>query len=89
MIDYGAKLNFMIRTNENDKVLGRRIAKNIASRRKQLGLTQKQLAEITGKKQPHIARLERSNYGRHTIHSLNQLATALDTTVSELTKEQS
>lgn len=74
-----------VTTYRRDRELGVAIAKNIKSRRIELGLTQADLARLTKKKQPQIARLERSTYGRHTIHSLNQIAVALDTTVSELT----
>ena len=80
------KLRYMVRVVELDRQLGRSIASNIRARREELGITQADLAKIVDKKQPHIARLERSSYGRHTIHSLNQIAVALKTTVSKLTE---
>lgn len=79
-------LEIAYKTYKTSLRLSRAIAENISSRRKELGMTQARLAELTDKKQPDIARLERSNYGRHTINSLNKLAVALETTVSELTK---
>ena len=79
-----AKLRLTIQTYEADKRLAKAIAANIAHYRKQAGLTQLELARMTGKKQPDIARQERSTYGRHTIHSLNKLAVALGVTVNDL-----
>lgn len=66
---------------ENRKNLSIAIANNIRNRRQELGMTQEKLAQLTKKKQPDIARLERPSYGRHTINSLVRIATALDTTV--------
>ncbi len=80
------ELRRLVRTADADARLGASIAHNIRKRREELGLTQQQLANLMKKKQPHIARLERSSYGRHTIHSLNQIAVALETTVSRLTE---
>lgn len=77
-------LRRIVQIHSAERLLAKSIAVNIATRRKALGMTQAELARLTGKKQPDIARLERSTYGRHTIHSLNKLAVALGTTVSDL-----
>lgn len=78
------ELRTSIKAYRSNQKLAKCIARNIKRRRVELGLTQHELAVITGKKQPHIARLERTTYGRHTINSLSLLAVALDTTVSDL-----
>ena len=42
------------------------------------GLTQQQLAELVGTKQPVIARLEDADYEGHTVGMLNRVASALN-----------
>lgn len=64
--------------------MSKNIANNIAFYRKTAGLTQTQLAELLGKKQPQVARWERTNYGRHTLNSLVLIATALNVQVEDL-----
>lgn len=41
------------------------------------GLTQKQLAELIGTKQPVISRLEEADYGGHSLEILRRIAAAL------------
>jgi transcriptional regulator with XRE-family HTH domain len=79
-------LMLVYRTIHTEKQLAKAIARNIREKRLQAGLTQEELGDLTGRKQPVIARMERQNYGRQTIHSLNTIACALNTTVEELVR---
>lgn len=58
-----------------------RVAKIIYEARERAGLTQRQLAELVGTKQPVIARLEDSDYAGHSLTMLQRIATALDRSV--------
>jgi len=62
------------------------VAKNIARRRRQLGLTQAQLAERLGIETETLSRFER---GKHapTLRNLIRLAELLQTTVADLLAE--
>lgn len=64
-----------------------RLARNIATRRKVLGLTQAQLAEKLGVETETLSRFER---GKHlpSLATLERLAGLLQVTVSELLAEQ-
>lgn len=64
-----------------------RLARNIATRRKALGLTQAQLAEKLGVETETLSRFER---GKHlpSLATLERLAGLLQVTVSELLAEQ-
>lgn len=53
------------------------VAQLIYDAREQAGLTQKQLAELVGTKQPVIARLEDADYEGHSLTMLQRIATAL------------
>jgi transcriptional regulator with XRE-family HTH domain len=53
------------------------IADEIYNARIQSGMSQTDLAELTGMKQSAIARLEDADYGKHSITSLRRIATAL------------
>lgn len=53
------------------------IASRIYELRQQAGLTQKQLAELIGTKQPVISRLEEADYNGYSLEMLNRIATAL------------
>ncbi len=53
------------------------IASKIYELRQQAGLTQKQLAELIGTKQPVISRLEEADYQGHSLEMLNRIAVAL------------
>jgi ribosome-binding protein aMBF1 (putative translation factor) len=54
------------------------IAQMIYDARTEAGLTQKELADRVGTKQPVIARLEDAEYEGHSLSMLNRIAEALD-----------
>jgi ribosome-binding protein aMBF1 (putative translation factor) len=53
------------------------VARQICELRTARGLTQKQLAELIGTKQPVIARLEHADYQGHSLAMLYRIAAAL------------
>ncbi|RCJ40472.1 transcriptional regulator [Nostoc punctiforme NIES-2108] len=54
------------------------VAQLIYEARTKAGLTQKQLAELVGTKQPVIARLEDGDYEGHSLSILQEIAQALN-----------
>jgi len=54
------------------------VARLIHDARAQAGLTQEELAERIGSKQPVIARLEDADYEGHSLTMLQRIAEALD-----------
>ena len=54
------------------------VAQAIYDARADAGLTQKQLAELIGTKQPVISQLEDADYEGHSLSMLKRIATALD-----------
>jgi ribosome-binding protein aMBF1 (putative translation factor) len=54
------------------------VAQLIYEARNKAGLTQKQLAELIGTKQPVIARLEDAEYEGHSLSMLQKIAQALN-----------
>ncbi len=54
------------------------VAQLIHDAREKAGLTQKELAELVGTKQPVIARLEDADYEGHSLTMLQRIATALN-----------
>ena len=60
----GARINF-------------EVAQMIYDARTQAGLSQRQLAELIGSKQPVIARLEDASYEGHSLSMLQRIAAAL------------
>lgn len=58
-------------------------AGNIRARRKELGLTQTQVADIIGSKQPNVAAIERGE-NAPTLDTIAKFAAALRTTPSAL-----
>lgn len=54
------------------------VAQLIYEARTSSGLTQKQLAELVGTKQPVIARLEDADYDGHSLSMLQKIARALN-----------
>ena len=54
------------------------VAKLIYDARKSAKLTQKQLADLVGTKQPVIARLEDADYDGHSLSMLHRIARALN-----------
>jgi ribosome-binding protein aMBF1 (putative translation factor) len=61
-----------------DESINAAVAQMIYDARTKAGLTQKQLAERVGTKQPVIARLEDADYDGHSLSMLNRIARALD-----------
>lgn len=55
-----------------------RVAQMIYDARIRAGLSQRELAELIGTKQPVIARLEDANYEGHSLAMLQRIAKALD-----------
>jgi ribosome-binding protein aMBF1 (putative translation factor) len=55
-----------------------RAAQGMYDARKAAGLTQRALAEVVGKQQPVIARLEDAHYEGHTLSVLDRIAKALN-----------
>jgi len=60
-----------------EETLNIRIARMIYETRARAGLTQAQLAELIGTKQPVIARLEDADYEGHSLSMLQRIAEAL------------
>ncbi|MBI3694991.1 MAG: XRE family transcriptional regulator [Acidobacteria bacterium] len=54
------------------------IAEMIYDARTKAGLSQRELAELIGSKQPVIARLEDADYGGHSLTMLQRIAAALE-----------
>ena len=54
------------------------VARLIYEARTAAGLTQQQLADLVGTKQPDIARLEDADYQGHSLTMLHRIATALN-----------
>ena len=61
------------------------LGKNIKARRKELGLTQQELADILDMSLNFIGKIEVA-FSKPSLDTLIEIAKALDTTVSELTK---
>jgi ribosome-binding protein aMBF1 (putative translation factor) len=60
-----------------EEALNVRVARMIYEARTRAGLTQAQLAEVIGTKQPVIARLEDADYEGHSLSMLQRIAEAL------------
>ncbi len=67
-----------LRALVDEERAGAEIAQLIYDARNRAGLTQKELAERLGTKQPTIARLEDADYAGHSLSMLRRIATALD-----------
>ncbi|MGH8056269.1 MAG: helix-turn-helix domain-containing protein [Candidatus Entotheonellia bacterium] len=61
-----------------EETINARIARMIYDARTRAGLTQQQLAELVGTKQPVIARLEDADYEGHSLSMLQRIAAALN-----------
>lgn len=61
-----------------DESVNLSVARMIYDARTSAGLTQQELAELIGTKQPVIARLEDANYRGHSLNMLNRIANALN-----------
>ena len=68
-----AELRAMI----DEEAVNAQIAKMIYTARTRAGLTQQQLAERIGTRQPVIARLENADYAGHSLSMLHRVAAAL------------
>ena len=66
-----------LRTMIAEEALNVRVARMIYEARTRAGLTQAQLAELIGTKQPVIARLEDADYEGHSLSMLQRIAEAL------------
>jgi ribosome-binding protein aMBF1 (putative translation factor) len=60
-----------------EETLNTQVARMIYEARTQAGLTQQELADLVGTKQPVIARLEDADYDGHSLAMLQRIATAL------------
>ena len=60
-----------------EETLNAQVARMIYEARTAAGLTQKELAERVGTKQPVIARLEDADYEGHSLSMLHRIAAAL------------
>jgi ribosome-binding protein aMBF1 (putative translation factor) len=61
-----------------EETLNAHVARLIYEARTAAGLTQQQLADLVGTKQPDIARLEDADYQGHSLTMLQRIAAALD-----------
>ncbi|MCH7808057.1 MAG: XRE family transcriptional regulator [Planctomycetes bacterium] len=61
-----------------EATINARVAEMLYEARTKAGLTQKELADLVGTKQPVIARLEDAEYQGHSLTMLQRIATALD-----------
>lgn len=67
-----------------EKDLYNEIGKNIKKRRKELGITQEKLADLTYFSDSFIANIESTTFQSFSISALNTIAKALDTSIKEL-----
>ena|SRR2546426_1180252 len=74
MIGKDADLRRMI----EEETVNAAVAQMIYEARTKAGLTQRQLADLVGSKQPVIARLEDADYQGHSLSMLNRIASALN-----------
>jgi len=61
-----------------EETLNAHVARLIYEARTAAALTQQQLADLVGTKQPDIARLEDADYQGHSLTMLHRIATALN-----------
>jgi ribosome-binding protein aMBF1 (putative translation factor) len=61
-----------------EETINAQVARMICEARTQAGLTQQELADVVGTKQPVIARLEDADYDGHSLSMLQRIATALN-----------
>ena len=66
----------------------RRLAENIAKRRKELGLTQAQVAERISMEKESLSRMEAGKI-TPSLHRLEKIATALDCPIADLLRDTS
>lgn len=73
MVGDDAELRHMIA----EETLNAAVARMIYDARTNAGLTQRELADLVGTKQPVIARLEDADYAGHSLAMLSRIAKAL------------
>ncbi len=66
-----------LRAMIDEETVNAHVAQMIFAARTQAGLTQKELAERIGTRQPVIARLEDADYAGHSLSMLQRVAAAL------------
>ncbi len=71
-----------LRQRIDEKYTNAQVAQLIFDARTEAGLTQQQLAERVGTKQPVIARLEDGDYKGHSLNMLSRIAKALGKNLS-------
>ena len=65
-------------TGDDEETVSAEVARLIYDARKSAGLTQVELADLIGSKQPVIARLEDADYEGHSLTMLQRIAVALN-----------
>jgi ribosome-binding protein aMBF1 (putative translation factor) len=66
-----------LRAMIDEETVNAQVAQMIYAARTQAGLTQKELAERIGTRQPVIARLEDADYAGHSLNMLQRVAATL------------
>ncbi|AFY43493.1 helix-turn-helix transcriptional regulator [Nostoc sp. PCC 7107] len=77
IIDKITNSDFELQALVEEASLNAEVAQLIYEARTNAGLTQKQLAELVGTKQPVIARLEDADYEGHSLSMLQKIAHVL------------
>jgi ribosome-binding protein aMBF1 (putative translation factor) len=67
-----------LRERIEQETINAQVAQLIHEARTKAGLTQKQLADLIGTKQPNVARLENADYEGHSLTMLQRVAKALN-----------
>ncbi|MBI3698453.1 MAG: XRE family transcriptional regulator [Acidobacteria bacterium] len=70
-----------LRRMNDQETINAEVASMIDHARTRAGLTQKQLADLVGTKQPVIASLEDADYDGHSLSMLTRIAAALNARV--------
>jgi|CXWL01.1.fsa_nt_gi ribosome-binding protein aMBF1 (putative translation factor) len=78
IIDRITGRNRRLREMISQATVNTQIAEMLYLARKKAGLTQQELAELAGTKQPVIARLEDADYNGHSLTMLQRIAAALN-----------
>jgi len=74
-------------SNTSDAPMAKMIGLAVRARRRELDMTQSELAERTGCSKPQICRFETYRRANLTVSFLERMAHALDTTVAELVRQ--
>ncbi len=78
VIDHLVEDDLELRELIDQESINAQVAQLIFEARTKAGLSQQQLAERIGTKQPNIARLEDGDYDGHSLTMLQRVARALD-----------